>query len=181
MKSTSTPARVTKKWLSLHRKDILGLDVPLRYEAVIVGLHHAPEILPMSRAAFAATALKPQALRRYLSTAHAIVIGLTSQQKIVAYCVAEFHRGHQKAYIVETCVSPSHGGNGLGTWLQKRIEAISIARKYSILASNVRVDNAVAIKLHLGCGMTIHSRIKEYYEDYSDGFYLTKELTKPDV
>jgi ribosomal protein S18 acetylase RimI-like enzyme len=156
--------------------ELLVPHAPRGLAAFVADGDHIPALAALSREGFGADALSRDVFDFYVHRAHALILGLQQHRSIVAYCIIELNAGQRRIYVVETFTAAALRGQGHGSWLRGRVEAIALSLGYRSIASHVSVHNAAALELNQKAGMTIVRRVPGYYEEGRDAFYLRKVL-----
>jgi ribosomal protein S18 acetylase RimI-like enzyme len=157
--------------------ELLVPHAPRGLTAFVADDDHIPALVALSREGFGDAALDRRDFAFYVHEAHALILGLQKRQSIIAYTVIELNAGQQRVYVVETFTVAALRGRGHGSWLRGRVEAIARALGYRSITSHVSVHNTAALELNQKAGLTVARRIRSYYEDGRDAFYLRKVLS----
>jgi [ribosomal protein S18]-alanine N-acetyltransferase len=173
---SSQPPRLDPQRIAAVETEVLKLKVPRGLTAFAATEDDVAEMMAMSLAAFGHEALSRADFSRYLRRSHALIFGLRHKGGIAAYCVIELNARQRRIYVVETCTAPAFRGQGHAFWLRTKVDGIAGHLGYRHIASHVRVSNTPALKLNEKVGMSVVARLKGYYEDGEDGFYLKKKL-----
>ncbi|WP_048148844.1 ribosomal protein S18-alanine N-acetyltransferase [Palaeococcus ferrophilus] len=91
--------------------------------------------------------------------------------KVVGY-VMGYLRPDLEGHIMSIAVDPEYRGNGIGKALMVEVieRLFGLGAKY--IGLEVRVSNERAINLYLKLGFRVLKRVKAYYSDGEDAYYM---------
>lgn len=145
-------------------------------ELFLAGPADAPELAAISLAAFGEEGFDERVFRRYLTRAHAAILGLRRGAAIVSYTVAEFNRRQRRVYVVETCTRPDARGAGHALRLRAELERLARGLVYASITSHVRASNLAAQRLNERAGMERVGIVRAYYDDGEAAHYFRRGL-----
>ena len=115
--------------------------------------------------------------RRHLDSDTALVlVASASHRRFLGTAVVFFRNRSGVARLYSLATEPETRGKGVGTALVEASEAAARQRRCGALRLEVRVDNAVAIKLYERLGYRRIGRLAAYYQDGADGWRYEKTL-----
>jgi ribosomal-protein-alanine N-acetyltransferase len=168
----------TKRVNGKSAEKYLCQNVPAGYKLFIAGVKDVP-VLSVFSASFFADDLTsiPVYSKKAIENGHFLAFGLKDKNgSVTAACAIEMNIRQKRIYIVEFGVAPVHQGKGLGRWILQSVENLAQQFGYRHIASHIEIDNESSRRLHEHFGFSVQKRVKSYYDDGSDGYYMRKTL-----
>jgi [ribosomal protein S18]-alanine N-acetyltransferase len=131
-------------------------------------------ILEIENASFGAEAYDRKLFAKYYRSPGVLFLVAEEGGEIWGYLLASV-RG-RKAELVSVAVHPAARGKGIASALLRRALRKFPAGGLDRFNLMVRLDNLAAQSLYAKFGFTRIRRVREYYEDGSDGLLMTRQL-----
>ncbi len=136
------------------------------------------EIFELERVVFANDAF-PKVLLRKLIKRNLFFLKLEkniNEKEIVGFVIA-VRDGVERVNIINLLVTPAFQNKGFGSYLLKRVlDKIFILNNVKTISLNVKVENAIAIKLYQKFEFEIVEKIKNYYPLGEDSYLMELKL-----
>jgi ribosomal-protein-alanine acetyltransferase len=135
-----------------------------------------PALLHLEEECFAQDRMSERSFRQLLAAPSAAWLVAERNGALLGYALLLLRRGAAVARLYSLAISGQARGQGVGSGLLERIEALAVQRDCTRLRLEVRIDNAVAIGLYERRGYRCFGRSAGFYEDGGDAWRYEKTI-----
>lgn len=142
----------------------------------LASLRHLDDLVRLERAAFATDRFTADQIEYLITQAHGTILVLEAGGTVVGAAYLLWRKGLDSGRLYNLVVDPSQQGKGFGLLLLREAELEAARRRKSKLVLEVRADNDAAIRFYERYGYKITATLKDYYEDHSTGYKMSRVL-----
>ncbi len=175
-KATLGLARILCQFADAFLMSVSSRSAPLSIRLRRAGLGDLPALLALENASFAGDKLSERRMRHWIGAANAILLLAISGDTLHGSCLVLSRADSPAARLYSIAISKAARGQGLGSKLLRKAEAVAREQGSSTMRLEVAAGNSAAIGLYQKLGYKIFGRKTAYYQDGQDALRMQKIL-----